>query len=112
MKDCSMAHEKPASHRWLAVVCLNLPGEPPPLLRAERQHGTVRVLGVAHGDGAAADGGFDAVAAVATAVAGRAPGQVVWVVHRSSVTFSIRLREARPVSASVRSASKRTDIRV
>ena len=35
----------PSRVQVLAGFCLDLPGEPLPLLRAEAQHGTVRVLG-------------------------------------------------------------------
>src|SRR5580698_2635309 len=56
---------------------LDLVSEPLPVLAAEGEHGAVRVVAVADGHRAGGGGDFDAVAAVAAAVAGLAPGAAV-----------------------------------
>jgi hypothetical protein len=59
------------------------------------------VFGVAEVDGVGGDGDFEAFAALAAAVAGLEPGELL-VVHSSSSLFSINFRDSRGDSAIAR----------
>src|ERR1017187_4507687 len=96
----------PAHLGQVEVTSLHSGGERRPLLRSEGQPRPVRVLGIAHRDGAGqVPRYFHARTAVAAAVAALAPLGASYAVHRSSATFPIRSREAPRGRASALSRS-------
>src|ERR1039457_3590357 len=79
-----------------------------PLVPADGQHWSVRVVGVRDGDDAGQAGrDLHAVTAAVTAVAGLVPARA-YGFHRSSATFRMRFREASRGSASPRTRSNAT----